>query len=485
MASLNTRRKPQLPTQGGLAPQRFEPSNTLRTHEGSPAAHITAEQALRRSVCSCLLWESEFYENDETIADRIVELAGQVQPKTLADLAYDARSHFHLRHVPLLLCAVLARTGSGSRLVSDTIAATIQRPDELSEFISVYAKVNGVDPSAVKKKLSAQVKKGLSAAFGKFDRYQLSKYFSLSGEKGATVRGRDVLFMAHAKPKDDEQAALFRHIAFKEAIAEGGADTWEVALSGGADKKETFERQLRDQKIGYLALLRNLRNMVEANVGHDLIVQAIVARRGARRVLPFRYVAAARACPVMLPALDQALSEAMAGMPALPGKTVVLVDVSGSMDAKLSGKSDLDRIDAAAALAAVIPGDVRVFTFSERVVEVKAERGLACIDAVKRSQVHGGTYLGGAISSLTGSPHYSDIGRQGRGITATEMDRLIVITDEQSHDHVAAPDVERAYLINVASARNGVGYGERWCHLDGFSEQVLQWIAEYEKLSSR
>lgn len=467
MASLNVRRKPILPPQGGLAPQIFEPSNTLRTHEGAPAARVSDEQALRRAVCSCLLWENEFYESGQSIADRIADLAAQVPPKIVADLAVDARTHFNLRHAPLLLCAVLARTGSGSRLVSETIAATIQRPDELSEFVAIYAKMNGVAPSAVKKKLSAQAKKGLAEAFRKFDAYQLAKYFSPSGQKDHVVRGRDVLFLAHPKPLSEEQAALWKRVAAREQIVDGGADTWEVALSGGADKKETFERLLRDKKLGYLALLRNLRNMTQANVDPGLIRDAIVERRGARRVLPFRYVAAARACPQMEPAIDQALSEAISDLPVLSDKTAILVDVSGSMNDRLSGKSDLTRMDAAAALASVIHGDLRVFTFSNAVVEVPPRRGMAGIDAVIRSQQHGGTYLGQAISLISAN---------------VEADRLIVITDEQAHDHAPEPKADRAYLINVASYQNGVGYGERWTHIDGFSEHVLRFIGEFESL---
>lgn len=472
MAQLNTRyRKPQLPPQGGTAPQAFEPSNTMRTHEGAPAAKISPEMALRRSVCSCLLFENEHYEDGQAIADRIKDLVGQVSTKAVIDLAYDARSHFNLRHVPLLLLAAVAAPGrGGSREIGDALAATIQRPDELSEFVAIYAKVWGVAPNAVKKRLSAQVKKGLAAAFNKFDQFQLARYFSQSGEKDAIVRGRDVLFLAHPKPADETKAALFKRIAAKEAIAEGGADSWEVNLSKGADKKETFERQLRDGKIGYLAILRNIRGMIEAKVDPALIEAGILARRGARRVLPFRYVAAARACPQMTPALDRALQAAIADAPKLPGKTIVLVDVSGSMNEKLSAKSDLSRMDAAAALAALISGDdIRVFTLSQQLVEVKCERGLSGIDAVIRSQLHGGTYLGQSI----------------RALHAVPADRLIVLTDEQSHDHVGGPRVRFGYMVNVASAKYGVGYGEPWIHLDGFSETILRWIGEYEQLGRK
>jgi len=196
-----------------------------------------------------------------------------------------------------------------------------------------------------------------------------------------------------------------------------------------------------------------------------LIREAIIARKGAHRVLPFRYVAAARACPQMEPFIDQALCEAVSSGPMLGGKTVILVDVSGSMNVRLSARSDLTRMDAAAALASVVSGDVRVFTFSNQVVEAPPRRGMAGVDAVIHSQMHGGTYLGQAVRAIN---------------TQVTHDRLIVITDEQSADRVPDPVARDAYMINVASYQNGVGYG-RWTHIDGFSEAVLRFIQEVER----
>jgi hypothetical protein len=435
------------------------------THEGALAAVMTAEQRLRRSVLSCLLWENEFYEDGETIADRIAALAADVAPATVAGLAVDARERFKLRHAPLMLLSVLVRTGSGTPLVAQTIERVIQRADDMSEFLAIYWR-NGRRP------LSKQMKLGLARAFGKFDAYQLAKY-----DRDGPVKLRDVLFLVHAKPKDEAQAALWKQVAERSLAA---PDTWEVALSGGSDKQETFGRLLRDRKLGYLALLRNLRNMDQAGVDEALVREAILARRGAERVLPFRYVAAARAAPRFEPWLDQALMEAVLAGPVPDGKTVVLVDVSGSMQAKLSHKSDLSRMDAAATLASVIPGDVRVFTFSNEVVEVPARRGMAGVDAVIGSQPHSGIALFDAVAKINAKVPY---------------DRLIVITDEQATDPSrfghwiqgavrTMPDPKaKGYVINVASARNGVGYG-KWVHIDGFSEAVLDYIREHEWLGS-
>lgn len=416
------------------------------THEGAPAKRITPEQELRRSVLSCLLWEREFYESGEDIAKRIVRLAGEVPREKVMALAVEARSQFHLRHVPLMLLVALVKRGGAG--IAQTVADTIQRPDEMAELLAIYWKDG-------KRPLAKQLQRGLALAFAKFDEYALAKY-----DREGPVKLRDVLFLSHAKPADEAQAALFKRVAERQLAV---PDTWEVALSSGADKGEAFTRLLAEGQLGYLALLRNLRNMVQAGVDTALIRDAIVARKGARRVLPFRYVAAARACPQMEPHLDQALCEAVAEMPPLKGKTIVLVDVSGSMKDRLSAKSDLTRMDAAAALASVIPGDLRVFSFSNELAEVPPRRGMAGVDAVIRSQAHQGTYLGRAVEIINQQPH----------------DRLIVITDEQSHDRVPDPVAKHAYMINVASAKNGVGYG-RWTHIDGFSEAVLRFIAESE-----
>jgi 60 kDa SS-A/Ro ribonucleoprotein len=419
----------------------------IYTAEGAPAKHINAEQALRRSVLSCLLWEREFYEDGQDIATRIMDLANHVSPEVVAMLAKEARHVHGLRHAPLLLLLnLVGRPGSGA---AKAINDTIKRADEMTELLALYWQKG-------KRPLAKQLQRGLADAFGRFNEYALAKY-----DRDGPVKMRDVLFLAHPKPKDDEQAALFKRVADQDMAV---PDTWEVNLSGGGSKKETFERLISEGKLGYLALLRNLRNMVEAGCDLDMVKAAIVARKGAELVFPFRYVAAARVVPQLEPALDEALKGAVANGVRLDGKTVVLVDVSGSMDAALSSKSDLKRIDAAATLASVLNADLRVFTFSHQIVEVPPRTGMAGVDAIIRSQPHGGTYLGAAVDALN---------------KQVAHDRLIVITDEQSHDRVPDPIAKHAYMINVASNKNGVGYG-KWTHIDGFSEAVIRFIAESE-----
>jgi len=422
-----------------------------RTHEGAPARNISPELQLRRSVLACLLWEGQFYEDGVEIAGRIAELVPKVAAEKVAALAVEGRERMKLRHAPLLLVREMARHKTHRALVSETLARIIQRADELAEFVAIYWKDGRVP-------LSGQVKKGLAASFPKFDQYQLAKY-----DRGGPIKLRDVLFLCHAKPRDEAQADVWKKLVSGSLTT---PDTWEVALSSGAEKREAWERLLREQKLGALALLRNLRNMREAGVDESLVLSAL-GSMSTTRVLPFRFLAAARYAPQWEVALEQAMLKCVAETAKLPGKTIVLVDVSGSMTAPLSRRSEMQRTDAAYGLAVLlreIAEKVAVYSFSDNLVEVPARRGFALRDAIDVSQRHSSTQLGNAVEKLNRNE---------------KCDRLIVITDEQAHDKVPAPS-GKGYLINVASYKNGVGYG-KWMHIDGWSEAVIEYIRALEQ----
>jgi 60 kDa SS-A/Ro ribonucleoprotein len=419
-----------------------------RTHEGAPARKIGPELALRRSVLACMLWEDQFYEDGVEIAGRIRELVPKVDAEKVAPLAVEAREAMKLRHAPLLLVREMARHASHRGLVAETLSRVIQRADELAEFVAIYW-AEGRTP------LSGQVKKGLAAAFPKFDEYALAKY-----DRAGVIKLRDVLFLCHAKPRDAEQAAVWKRLIEGQLST---PDTWEVALSAGGDKRANWERLLTERKLGALALLRNLRNMKDAAVSEQLVYDALSAMK-TDRVLPFRFLAATRHAPQWEELLEQAMFRSVKNRAKLPGRTVLLVDVSGSMIAPLSRRSEMHRTDAAYGLAVLlreIAEKVSIYTFSNELKQVPSRRGFALRDALDQSQPHLGTLLGEALSRIK-----------------EKYDRIIVVTDEQSHDRVPAPN-GTGYVINVASYKNGVGYG-RWTHIDGWSESVIEYIRELE-----
>lgn len=342
-------------------------------------------------------------------------------------------------------------------VVADTLAQVIQRPDELTEFLSLYWK-DGKVP------LAACVKRGLAQAFTKFSAYQLAKY-----NRDAAVKLRDVLFMVHAKPTSDEQAATWKQLVDGTLPI---PDTWEVALSSGADKAETWTRLIAEQKLGALALLRNLRNMQEVSVD-DAVIRAGLLACQPDRVLPFRFVSAAKYAPRFEPELEALMFRCLAERPKLLGKTILVVDGSGSMfGTKVSAKSELERFDAAAALAMLLREvceTVEIILFSEQAGVVPPRRGFALRDVLVQAAPHGGTNTENAK----------------RGADSLGYDRIIILTDEQSHQAISNPR-GIGYVVNVASYKNGIGYGQ-WNHIDGWSESILDFIqaSEAEILTGR
>jgi len=426
-----------------------------RTHEGAVAQRVGAKAELRRTVLTCLLWEETFYEEGSGVAARIAELVRANKTEDVAALAREAREAMQLRHVPLFLVRELARRKGAGPQVADTLEQVIQRADELGEFVALYWKKK-------KEPLSAGVKRGLARAFTKFDAYQLAKY-----NRDSVVKLRDVLFLCHAKPRNEEQAAVWKKLV--EGSLEA-ADTWEVALSAQKGKKETFERLLSEGKLGGMAVLRNLRLMTAAGVSPKLIRQRL--DKGVARALPFRFVTAARYAPQLEDAIESAMLRGISGLDVLPGATGLVVDVSGSMNYRLAKKGETTRMDAAAGLAILLrekSDEFAIATFSDTCVELPPRRGFALRDAIVKSQAHSGTYLKRALTQLQGSADWR------------QLDRLIVVTDEQSHDGILPAWTAKAYVVNVAPYKHGISYGNGWTHIDGWSERIVDYIVAAER----
>ena len=451
----------------------------------------TGLQELIRLTMACLLWEDGFYESGKAVGARIRELVHQVSLAEAASVAIEAREGMKLRHVPLLIVREMARhpwlSKDEPKIVSETLARVIQRADELTEFLAIYW-ADGKQP------LSKQVKLGLAKAFSKFNEYELAKY-----NRDKDIKLRDVLFLCHSKPADAKGerwtkgpraayaavpdknafAEVFRPQGFSEGELLYGKliydqlttpDTWEVELSKGTDKTVAWSRLLSEKKLGDLAFLRNLRNMTEAGIGTDAIVSYGDSRNWGR-VLPFRFISAARVVPQLEPHLERWMFKCLEGSPKLQGRTFLLCDLSSSMDAKLSGKSDLRRVDAMRALAMLLREvceEVYIVPFTTEAWEaVPPRRGFALVDLLDRKKqgFPDGTYLGKTVEAVN---------------RARDIDRLIVITDEQTADRVPDPVAPLAYMLNVAANKNGVGYG-KWLHIDGFSEAVVNYIQKHEE----
>src|SRR5271157_5898497 len=271
------------------------------TAEGARAVYVGKAAQLQRLLNACLLWEDNFYSNGQDVATLMRALVREVPAEKCAELAIKAREEQKLRHAPLLIVYEMTLSSKAHKeLVGETLARVIQRPDEITEFVAIYYKLGGG-----KRPLAKQVKKGLAAAFNKFSEYQLAKY-----NRDKDIKLRDVMFLVHGKPKDKETGLMFAKLVNKDRLPKATKfakfnvantyralnkdfkgletpDTWEVALSSGADKKATWERLVQEDKLGGLAVIRNLRNMQEAGVS-DAVIKKALGQMNAERVLPFR-----------------------------------------------------------------------------------------------------------------------------------------------------------------------------------------------------
>lgn len=428
------------------------------THEGARGVHVAPYQRLRRTVLACMLFEDQFYEDGVKAVDRIKELCSQCSCIEVLLLALESSDKYLLRHIPLMMIVEALKLDKKPSCFADTIYSIIKRPDQMTDLLALYWRDG-------KKPLPHQLKKGLAKAYTKFDEYQLAKY-----NRDTPIKLRDVLFMCHAKPKDEEQAALWKRLVNKELKT---PDTWEVKLSGGQDKKQSFEELLHENKMGKLAILRNMRNMHDSGVPKQLVADEL--NRNMKEMLPFQYLAAARECPNWEDIIDAPMVAAAKLKPMLMGNTLIMVDVSGSMDSTISNKSKMVRMDAACGLAILLRETVEsgvICSFSESVATIPSRRGMALRDAIVTSQLHSGTYLGRALHSVLNSPH-----------NLFPFDRIIVITDEQSNDQLPNVKGDKNYILNIASYQNGIGNQNQWTTISGFSEASIDYIRELESLS--
>lgn len=424
------------------------------THGGGPSTNTPASIQLKRIAMTCMLFEDNFYIDGKDLSTMIKETCEKVDKQKIVEIAWEAHHKGLLRHLPLVLIVEALKKGA---LCSHIIDEVCNRPDQMTELLSLYW-ADG------KKPIANQLKKGLAMAFKKFDEYQLAKY-----DRKEKIKLRDILFLCHAKAENAEQDSLWKRLINNELKT---PETWETKLSAGEDKKESFADLLSRGKMGVLAIVRNLRNMFDAGVDKKLVESELL--KSNRPILPFQFLTAARACPQWEDIIDKAMLKSMDGKASLDGVTVVLVDVSGSMDTTLSNKGTTMRYDAACGIAVLVREickEVEVFSFSDGLVYIPPRRGLALRDAIIGSQNHSGTALGAALNRLMKSQR-PDI----------KVDRIIVITDEQSNDVIPKMNIEHCYIINVAPYKQGIQNNGQWHTINGFSENVIDYIQEFEKV---
>ncbi len=382
---------------------------TVTNYEGEKAFVLTPAMELYTAVATAALSDN-FYENAGERLQRLQELIAKNDAAFVAKLAVYAREQMYLRSVPLVLTVELAKLHNGDNLIQYLTERIVQRADEITELLSYYAQANQRTRTKQLNKLSKQVQKGLAAAFNRFDEYQFAKY-----NRDANIKLKDALFLVHPKAKDEAQQVLFNRIVKDELAA---PYTWEVELSTlgqakydsealkKAAVKAKWEALINSNKMGYMATLRNLRNMLEANISNEVLdkVCNYVSNENAvakSKQLPFRFLSAYRELKAVknmqaskvLDALETAVMHSAANIKGYDSNTriVIAADVSGSMQVAVSEKSKVQRYDIGLLLSMLLQSRCEaimtgMFGDTWKVVNLPKKNILGNVDALHRRE---------------------------------------------------------------------------------------------------
>lgn len=489
-----------------------------QTAEGGPGWSRDAKSELFLLAVTNMVTEDTFYEKAQARDDRFTQLIHQVaaeDPDWLARLVPYMRNTMNMRSASIVLAAetvkeklgLAAALARGSTIdekatdrlpgkvhARDIISSALQRADEPAEMLGYWRTKYG-------RAIPKPVKRGVADAVARL--YNERAYVKYGAGEG--YRMADVLDIVHPDPKATWQSALFKFMlderhgrdteaqlqaheellstvranrvamglttdefrtafSIPEFVRDAGL-TWEQASSKYGKLDHAFWEAMVPN-MGIFALVRNLRNFDDAGVSQatrDAVVakltDAVAVARS--RMFPLRFYAAFREVKTLYwhQALEQALNLSLTNVPALKGKTLILVDTSGSMDDKLSTRGSLSRQEAACLFGAALAlraNNPTLVSFNTASREVFARPGgsvLKLSEELRRlPSESGGTETWAALAKHFGG-----------------HDRVILVTDEQawstgwhgyfSNSRPPAPAMEQVlksvptYTFNLAGYR--------------------------------
>ncbi|MBR2460752.1 MAG: TROVE domain-containing protein [Clostridia bacterium] len=370
---------------------KFNEKVTIVTqnNSGAPAYSMSVKARLVTEVLTSFFGEPKYYgdNTNQLIKDAMAVI--DVDPRFVANLARYARKEMHLRSVSHALAALIAYRVESKPYIREVVDGVVERADDITEILSCYINMYG-------KPIPNGLKKALGAAMCRFNAYQFSKY----NGGGKQLSFRDVLRLIHAKPANQEQNRLFNDIINDTLPI---AERWETELSAKGNNTETWYKLIDEKKLGYMAALRNLRNILNAAPDNmdevlDMIADANAAVKS--KQLPFRFFSAYReisACPnagsKVFRALEKAISASVQNLPKLAGTTVIAIDTSGSMTSRISRNSSVSCADIAkliAVLSAQICDNAIVYIFDTEIKKLAVDGNGAILKTVSHIPSMGG-----------------------------------------------------------------------------------------------
>ncbi len=402
-------------------------------------------QSPKMQLASILLTsfaQDQFYRSSKDTFKELIALLSKVDARFAAKAAIYARNRFNMRSITHVLAAELAAYASGQVWAKDFYNQIVNRPDDMLEIAAYYFNMGG-------KTLPNAMKKGFAKSFDRFDEYQIAKY---RGDN-KSVKLVDMVNLVRPIPTQKNASAL-------QALVNGtlrNQNTWEAKLTQAGQKAENKEdlskkkaeawsSLINNNKLGYFALLRNLRNIAiqSPNVLKKALVQLNDANRIKKsKVLPFRFLTAFDTIKNsnienadkrnIMKALNDAFELALSNVPVFEGRTLVVVDDSGSMT---WGKESMGKkpIEIAAIFAAMLykSNDADLMRFSDSAAYIKPYFGDAALSIANR-----------IIKKATaGGTNFQSIFEKAN----QAYDRIIILSDMQAWVNYNVPtDVFNKY----------------------------------------
>lgn len=486
----------------------------VRTHEAGLGYAPDLETELFLLAATNMVGEDTFYEDASQRDARFVDLIHRVtaaNPAFIAGadpdgeqvgLAQYVRQSLRLRSAAVVMAAeYVAAGGANGRSV---VARALQRPDEPAELVGYWFSTYG-------RALPMPVKRGVADAVRRlYNERAVLRYDGQSRD----IRMADVIELTHPVPRDAKQSALFKFILDRrhhgdavapgqlpllaamadldavpvddrrallrargpEALAAAGM-TWERLsswLPGGMDA-EAWEAVI--PSMGAMALIRNLRNFDQADLSEasvDTVVSRITdpGEVAKARLFPHQVWAAYKHAPSddWKRALGRTLALTVEAIPALH-RSLILIDTSGSMQAPLSGRSAIQRVEVAAVMA---------MATAKRAIKVDVV--VYGQDSALVPGLHGASVLGavdGIVRSV-GAVGHATYGHTAiaRWFDPARHTRVIVFTDDQQQDagHVRLDHVPLIYTFDLAGYRpRAMESGARGRYtLGGFTDATFE-----------
>ena len=392
--------------------------NSTNMAGGAAYSRDSIKQDIATTILSSMLKGDSFYESEK---DRLQRIELMVSDEKLSEFTAKAmvyaRTVGNLRSISHFLATILAEKVKGSTFLRPALGKTFIRPDDLTETLSLW---NSRNDSNIPNVLRRAFKDSLET----FDNYQLKKY---SGEK-RSVKLRDVVKIA--RPVPTERANF-------KALIEGTLPNIATAQtvnagSTGSERASNYKAMLKERKLGYMAALKNIRNILNAGADAETIDMLCSLFENEKaclnsKCLPFRFTDAYREIKdinfdrflikKLISSVETGfkISARNTGLVEGDERIAILLDESGSM----SGKPfEVGKTLMAAMLTGLNTNNAIGYCWSDYSREVSVSG--SPFEFIDRTRTQGGgTNLAGSFKGLMDS--------------RTKVDVIVIFTDMQQN----------------------------------------------------